>query len=132
MPTAFAFVPVTWGVFWPGPLSTDSAASPSTASPSSSDSISTDRFRLTFLIFLAEFKANAALFVTTMTTCYARFCAPLLNIKMSLMYFFLTVTLNRLFSSVKSTDTSVMNCCKQSSFVNSVLGVRPSSGWLEM
>ena len=35
------------------------------------------------------------LLVITITTNCARFCAPLLCIKMSLMYFFLIVVLNR-------------------------------------
>ena len=94
--------------------------------------MSIDRLRFTFLIFFAEFKANASLLVATITTCYAKFCAPLLHIKMSLMYFFLTVTLKRLFYSVKRTETSDMKVDRHSSLVNSEILVKFPPGFCSM
>ena len=58
---------------------------------------------------MGEFMAIVSLFAITITTFWAKFYAPLLCNRMSLMYFFLIVTLKRMFWSWSQLPSSSMN-----------------------
>ena len=84
--------------------------------PSSSPlDASTDRLRLTRFFFCGEFMESYVLLVTTMTTFWAKFWAPLLCMRISLIYFFFTVTLKRWFCSWSQVPSSTMNLLTYSS-----------------
>lgn len=95
------------GVFYPTFSTTTFSEffSSSSSYESESDAPVTD---FIFLIFFAEEEAKVLLSVTTMITCCATLCAPLLQIRISFIYFFFTVTLNLRFYSAKTIESSDM------------------------